>query len=392
MEDLLSDTFCKSTGCFVDTYSPARVRWRVLLLCTYIYVAGFDSVSDLVAWGAFLKQGFGHPLLPVPALWSAAWGLFAITGLALALVSTMHEVVRLFELKGGIGHKNFCQSHAELMPLLGLLLEDVPMLVLALLYGLSQYTCSAHSVANSKDVLVPVLISSIATLLATLWRLILTLVKLRERTGDTTCTSTNPSSDSKDMANDPCCKSISRCTSKLSFLRQLVTCCYKTFLLVFGSAVFLLSLLVMSIVVYLMVRQDLHVIHRPHDPLMIFTVSPTHSIINVSMVTENERVSTLHGDYCLITFQYMPTKHKIVYNFADINSHNGSACAEGRKATSCLGRCTNLFYGSYEKTETGRVEKFHEVCLAAHVIVPHVTTTPEWDEDMRTECTLADTE
>ena len=175
MEELFSEAVVQSSEFFLDTYSPSRTKCRVILLIVYIFIAGFDSISDLIAWGSFLKVGFGHPLLPTPVLWSVMWGLFAVAGLLVAMVSTCHEVMKMFHLKG-----SFCKSHVELMPLVGLLLEDVPMLVLVFLYGLSQYTCSSPAITESSDALVPILISSIATALATSWRLILTVMRFKK--------------------------------------------------------------------------------------------------------------------------------------------------------------------------------------------------------------------
>ena len=373
MEELLSETACQSTGCFLDSYSPARRRCRVLMLCFYIYVAGFDSISDLVAWGAFLKNGFGHPLLPIPPLWSIMWGTFAITGLLLALASSSHEVMKIFHLKG-----NFCLSHAELMPLVGLLLEDIPMLVLTFLYGLSQYTCSTRSITESNDALVPILISSIATALATFWRLILTLLKLRERDRE----GVSPHHHTKDSLNIQSTPRRHSCC-----LKHFLLCCYKTSLLLFGAAVFLLSLIVVGVVTYLMVQRNPYLIHRPHDPLMILSSYPSQSALtNVSTVVENGRMEVLYGNHCHILFQYMSSKHKIVYNFADIGSGNGSHCNTGKKATACLDKCTNLFYGSYKTSDGEHVEKFHEMCLASYVILPHISTRPEWKRDMEISC------
>ena len=121
MEELLSDAVIQSSEFILDSYAPSRTKCRVVLLIIYIYIAGFDSISDLIAWGSFLKVGFAHPLLPTPLLWSMVWGLFALAGLALAMMSTSHEIMKLFHLKG-----SFCRTHVELMPVAGLLLEDVP--------------------------------------------------------------------------------------------------------------------------------------------------------------------------------------------------------------------------------------------------------------------------
>lgn len=345
------------------------------MLCFYIYVAGFDSVSDLVAWGAFLKSGFGHPLLPIPPLWSVLWGTFAITGLLLALASSSHEVMKIFHLK-----RNFCLSHAELMPLVGILLEDIPMLVLAFLYGLSQYTCSTRAITESYDALVPILISSIATALATFWRLILTLLKLREKGNMNNDTS--PRHHTKGSLN------IQHTPRRLAYsLKNFFMCCYKMGLCLFGAAVFLLSLIVVGVVTYLMVQKNPYLIHRPQDPLMILSSYPSQSILtNVSAVMEKERVGVLHGNHCHILFQYMSISHKIVYNFADIDSGNGSHCDVGERATACLDKCTNLFYGSYKTLEGGQVEKFHDLCLASYVILPHISTRPEWNRDIVVGC------
>ena len=465
MEELLSGAVVQSSELLFDSYSPSRTKCRVILLVIYIYIAGFDSISDLIAWGSFLKVGFDHPLLPTPMLWSITWGVFAVAGLILALLSTSHEVIKMFHFKG-----SFCKSHVELMPLVGLLLEDVPMLVLTSLYGLSQYTCSTRDIIESSDALVPILISSIGTALATFWRLILTLVTFKKVNGNLskqnrasvsnlsrdemkdgkvieeveTCFQDRKSNtqlqskfkqQQKQQAKHSCdYASKTRCdrmekSSKFSknhggiqshsecsqqqlqkcvcSWRCFAECGYKTFLFIFGLAICLLSVLVVVAVTYLMVQQNPHFIHRPHDPLVIFAPSSSEStnpipLTNVSDVTENERVSLIFDEHCLIVFQYREKLHKIVYNFADIlknetefeyESGDGSKmmCVEGMLAIECRNKLSNLFYGSYKDGSSsdgvrGSVEVFHETCLAVYVVWPQIQATPEWNKDLVVKC------
>ena len=388
MAELLSEAVFKSGEFLLDSYSPTRTNCRVILLCIYIYIAGFDSVSDLVAWGSFLKVGFGHPLLPIPPLWSAVWGLFAVSGLLLAMVSTSHEVMSIFHLKG-----SFCKSHAEMMPLVGLLFEDIPMLVLALLYGLSQYTCSGRTITESSDALVPILISSIATALATFWRLILTLLKLRKNKDETrggngteTETATDTGGGNNSIQNGT--QSLVVPGKQLCSLRCLFRCCYKTAIFIFGATVCLFSIMVVVIVTYLMRRENHYLIHRPRDPLLIFTSRPsTRVLVNASTVIDNGSASVLYDNHCLVLFQYQPSQHRVVYNFAEVGTGNNSQCDIGRVAVGCRGQFSNLFYGSYKFSgANGEVERLHEVCLAVHVILPHITSRPVWDPGLVVRC------
>ena len=348
MEELLSDAVIQSSEFILDSYALSRTKCRVvLLIIIYIYIARFDSISDLIAWGSFLKVGFAHPLLPTPLLWSMVWGLFALAGLALAMMSTSHEIMKLFHLKG-----SFCRTHVELMPVAGLLLEDVPMLVLASLYGLSQYTCSTKSIIASSDALVPILISSIGTALATFWRLMLTLLRFRDQGGkmdgeratriSANCRNINSNSSYADKhkgsstletqtqkvtesssnvegthkqrhTNTRCQRS--HCTHRCS-LRQLLQICYKIFISLFGLAICILSILVVAGVTYLMVEQNPLFVHRRRDPLVIFAPSDSsplpHPLANISYVIDNDRVTLTYENRCLLVFQYKATQHKVV--------------------------------------------------------------------------------
>ena len=439
MEELLSDTVVQSSEFILDSYAPSRTKCRVILLLIYIYIAGFDSISDLVAWGSFLKIGFGHPLLPTPLLWSFVWGLFALAGLALAMMSTSHEIMRLFHLKG-----SFCRSHVKLIPVAGLLLEDVPMLVMASLYGLSQYTCSTGSIMASSNALVPILISSVGTALATFWRLMLTLLhfrgqgqkKIRRRettrlvnspvfnrdlsNSDKTGSSLTPGvSDMTTRApngenrtstkavgtlavemrtpkgrhSNTNCSGLS--TSRCS-LKWWLQNCYKVLIFLFGLALCVLSILVVVGVIYLMVEQNPLLVHQPSDPLMIFTSSNSapwpHPLVNISNVIDNYRVTLMYESRCQLVFKYQAKQHRIVYNFADMNVIEESTEAkrssserekhnEREKGEWCEERLSNLFYGSYRDRENGGsdVEVFHELCLAVHLVLPPVTAEPVRD-------------
>ena len=345
-------------------------------------------------------------------------------------MSTSHEVMKLFHLKG-----SFCRTHVELMPVAGLLLEDVPMLVLASLYGLSQYTCSTGSIIASSDALVPILISSIGTALATFWRLMLTLLRFRDQGGkiggerttpiSANCRNINSNSSYADKhkgsstletptrrvtgsssnvegthkqehTNTQCQRS--DCTrSRCSLMRWLQTC-YKIFIFLFGLAICILSILVVVGVTYLMVEQNPLFVHRPRDPLVIFSPSDSspspHPLANISDVIDNDRVALTYENRCLLVFQYKATQHKIVYNFADINTSEEhikakgtSGNVEGRMGemgTWCEERLSDLFYGSYRDGESG-VEVFHELCIAVHVVLPQVTAKPVRDSGLEIE-------
>ena len=377
MEELFSEAVVQSSEFFLDTYSPSRTKCRVILLIVYIFIAGFDSISDLIAWGSFLKVGFGHPLLPTPVLWSVMWGLFAVAGLLVAMVSTCHEVMKMFHLKG-----SFCKSRVELIPLVGLLLEDVPMLVLAFLYGLSQYTCSSPAITESSDALVPILISSIATALATSWRLILTLMKFKKN-----------NSRKVDGTSAIIQKNVyTHRIKRVCRLKCLIRCCYKTFLFLLSLAICILSVLVVVAVTYLMVQKNPYFIHRPHDPLMVFTPYPTpQALANVSTLIDSKRMSILHENHCLLVLQYRASQHKVVYNFADTGreNDNSSQCNVGVSAIQCQKQLSDLFYGSYRNisgTTSGDTEIFHETCLAVFVVLPRVAAKPEWDTGLDVKC------
>ena len=447
MEELLSDTVVQSSEFILDSYAPSRTKCRVILLLIYIYIAGFDSISDLIAWGSFLKIGFGHPLLPTPLLWSFVWGLFALTGLVLAMMSTSHEIMRLFHLK-----ESFCRSHVELILVAGLLLEDVPMLVMASLYGLSQYTCSTGSIMASSDALVPILISSVGTALATFWRLMLTLLHFRSQgqkkisrrgtrkfvnspvhnrdlsNGDKTGSSLTPGiSDMTTKAPNGENRTLTKAVGTLAVemtpkgrhsstnwsglstsrcsLKWWLQNCYKVFIFLFGLAICVLSILVVVGVIYLMVEQNPLLVHQPRDPLMIFTSSNSapwpHPLVNVSNVIDNDRVTLMYESRCQLVFKYQAKQHRIVYNFADINVSGESIEAkrsssereknnEKEKGEWCEERLSDLFYGSYRDRESGGggdVEVFHELCLAVHLVLPPVTAEPVRDPGLKATLT-----
>ena len=458
MEELLSDVVVQSSEFILDSYAPSRTKCRVILLLIYIYIAGFDSISDLVAWGSFLKIGFAHPLLPTPLLWSVVWGLFALTGLGLAMMSTSHEIMKLFHLKG-----SFCQTHVELMPVAGLLLEDVPMLVLVSLYGLSQYTCSTGSIIASSDTLVPILISSIGTALATFWRLMLTLLRFREMRGKKKSGGRHLAGITNNQDNSSNCdnkrvspsfefemlaRNVTRsgcggsnvkethtqrhpnpqCSgrhNRFNSMKLWVQNCYKGFIFLFGLAICLLSILVVVGVSYLMVEQNPLFVHRPHDPLMIFAPSAPcpHPLANISdVIDNNNRVTLIYENRCLLVFQYKAEQHVIVYNFGDVNTTNQESSetssgierrrkyggergtrgqstdtegckGEGRRRVNggeeggskigmwCEEKLSDLFYGSYR--DGGGVEVFHEQCIAVHVVLlPRVTAKPVRDTSL----------
>ena len=90
-------------------------------------------------------------------------------------------------------------------------------------------------------------------------------------------------------------------------------------------------------------------------------------------------------------FQYKATQHKIVYNFADINTRKERTKAKGSSGKVeermdygrvwCEERLSDLFYGSYRDGQSG-VEVFHELCIAVHVVLPRVTAKPVRDSGL----------
>ena len=177
-------------GCAASAYSPRCTVLRIVLLFLNIGLSIFDCYSDWHVWTTIRDEGFDHPLLEVPTTWVNAWLVFTVLGTVTALFSVLNELsgavffLRQCNSNINIEESDLCQpcsamgfnyvTRTEFLALINLCVEDFPLLILALLFDGTSYTCSHPMLAQSDSSAIPrtVLISSLASALDVAWCLL----------------------------------------------------------------------------------------------------------------------------------------------------------------------------------------------------------------------------
>ena len=150
---------------------------RFALLCINLALSVFDCYTDFKVWRTLTNEGFQHPLLEFPPGWATAWLVFTVLGTITAFLVALNEVSLLWDYY----KKDACRSctgagfnfvtRSEALTLINIIVEDLPLLVLTILYGATRYSCNhpTPSDGHKSSILIAVLLSSLASLADVGW-------------------------------------------------------------------------------------------------------------------------------------------------------------------------------------------------------------------------------
>ena len=178
-----TDLFVKCVGCFQE---PLCRRFRMLLLILNISLSVFDTVTDWYVWVTVKNEGLDHPLLKLTDVWVWLWFLFTLLGTLTAVIVVINEISLMMSLlcfKGEADNIlcNVCTicgfnyvTMSELLALINLCVEDLPLQVMSLLIDGIGYTCH-HPMLTDSDrskIVIAVFVSSLASILDVGWCLV----------------------------------------------------------------------------------------------------------------------------------------------------------------------------------------------------------------------------
>ena len=184
-EVLVTVGHIKATGltiCGNCQHSSKLVMLRFILFSLTLGFSAFDCYTHWEVWLTLRASGLGHPLLSVPTHWTRTWLILTCIGTALTSVYIANE------LSGAIGFYREYRSkrwtdpclpcikmglnfvtRVEIISLFKTSLEDLPLLVLSLIFAAAKYSCNHPTLSEDRNILNIVFFSSMASLLNTGW-------------------------------------------------------------------------------------------------------------------------------------------------------------------------------------------------------------------------------
>ena len=188
-----------ATGCCLEitNFSPPWIAAQSIIFLISTGLSVFDTWTDWEVVKDFEEVGFSHPLLPHDVHWLRAWYLFASIGTILTIIAFLHDGISLLYsvyLSCCAGSTDeftiddpfkCCyvsgwneKTRNETLSTIVLWFQDFPMLMLAVLYTISQTSCKVPDSKDVTPILVDVGISTAATTVVSLWRLLRSFVRL----------------------------------------------------------------------------------------------------------------------------------------------------------------------------------------------------------------------
>ena len=179
-----------STGSGVCLEVSCLPSWVVVQTILFLISTGltvFDTWTDWEVVMDFQEVGFKNPLLPHNITWLRAWYLFTSIGTFLTVISFLHDGMGLLYSVYLCCYKEdekvdkdekvddpckCCYRHgwnektrSETLSAIALWFQDIPMLILAILYAHLQRTCKVPDSRDVTPILLDVAISATAAMI-----------------------------------------------------------------------------------------------------------------------------------------------------------------------------------------------------------------------------------
>ena len=406
----------------LSEFSPSWVFLQILLFLFSTGLSVFNTITDWKVVLNFERVGFNNPLVPRSIHWLRAWYIFASLGTLLAVISIFHEGVDILHMVYHSYKKHCCKQRVkvsiklenceleeklleeddededevindpckfcyklgwnvttrnETLGAIILWFQDVPMLTLAILYGLSQSSCKVPDTRDVTPILLDVGISAVAATLASFWRLLFSFVRLYSSVG------------SRIQKKGKCLK---KCLPKEGDAAYPPGTCaqYCIFPFYFGL-IMQMSGIFLAICANFLVWYNFAVLKTPNfdDSLGIYRYSLDNSGMHLFNISGNilppngtfvhfeeipQRYFQHAGDiYCLSEFEYRSKDSKIFFNAIElvVVSENGQFCVTHTGPDVLHNNCVfyytldDILYYAFVDPVTGVIERFDEKCILA---------------------------
>ena len=389
-------TYFVSTGfgCAGRLYSPRCVILRIILVFLNLGLSAFDCYSDWQVWLTIREDGFGHPLLQLPTHWARAWLVFAALGSITAVLSVLNEAsgILLFyrqyqNANEDIEKYDICKpcsakgfnyiTRAESLALTNICVEDLPLLILTLLFAAIQYSCNHPTPNDYSSIMKLVFVSSLASLLHVSWSLLRCLFRISLRAcshRSQTKSGSRTELETKITANE--------LYPRHHRMKSCITCHSITMVAVYGITIGI-SVTAIAMTQHQMVltrrlvdpSQELNV-YRSHPQTQLLT-NASSVIGNVSGVCLKEEFSLPDNQTitCDLTLLHSPEDSRIYFNFAVSDQFWNVTASVGTNSSAPVLDCSvfyeNMFLGH---NATSGVRRFDETCLGV-LIIPNNEAT-----------------
>ena len=426
-ELLVTLCYLKTTGlaCVVREHNSKCLSLRVILFCLTAGLTIFDGYTHWKVWLTIRESGLSHPLLRIPSQWTEAWLVFTCIGTGSACLYITNElsgVVAFYREYSGKTRADPCLpckavglnfiTRSEILTLLNISLEDLPLLVLSLLFAAAQYSCNHPTPSENLSILNVVFISSLASLLHVGWCVIRFLFYLVLRAYGQQCARTRSTrqpttttkelvADSEEMRRKMKEKEVELAESEnvdSKFQkRQLYAfkCCKMKCCVVCHTVILMvvcsLTIVISTTAIVLAKNQDFlkeTFFLDPNKQLSIYRTYPQEQIVvNASTIINNKGIGVCLQETftnqpitndstvsCSTVFVYNANEGQIHYNYDGGNKHNVSNCSGTvdicgtipESAELCKEFYKELFLGHH--TEEGEVRRFKDTCLGVLIL------------------------
>ena len=446
-ELLLPLCYLKTTGlaCVVREHNSKCLSLRVILFCLTAGLAIFDGYTHWKVWLTIRESGLSHPLIRIPSQWTEAWLVFTCIGTGSACLYITNElsgVVAFYREYSGKTRADPCLpckavglnfiTRSEILTLLNISLEDLPLLVLSLMFAAAQYSCNHPTPSENLSILNFVFISSLASLLHVGWcviRFLFYLVlrayaqrcaraKSNNNTRQPTTTTKELVAESEGMRRKMKEKEVElaeleNVDSKFQ-TRQLyaLKCCKMKCCVVCHTVILMvvcsLTIVISTTAIVLAKDQDFLTetfFLDPSKQLGIYRTYPQEQIlVNASTIINSKGIGVCLQEKftnqptdestvsCSVVFVYNANEGQIHYNYDGGNEHNAYNCSGtldicGTMPTSaeiCEEFYKELFLGHH--IEEGGVRRFKDTCLGV-LILPDNGALLQRQETLPVNCT-----
>ena len=368
-----------------------------ILLFLNIGLSVFDCYSDWRVWIHIRESGFDHPLLQMPVEWTTAWLVFTCAGTATAGLYFLNEIsgalifYQQYKKSGNnIKKVDICRpcnaggfnyaTRAEILALVNNSLEDLPLLILSLLFAATQYSCNLPTPQDNASILRLVFISSLASLIEVGWSILRFVFRMSQRACSSRRsikTKLKPIISSKYVAvvtgNELYPK---QHKMKFCFVSHLVT------------AILMYGLTLCISVTAIVLTQHHGVLNGtflvdPSQELNIYRSYPQEELlINVSSVLDHERGTCFTEEFtvsddgnhtirCDVVLLYSSEKGLIYFNYAE----NDTNITIGDTTEPCAAYYDSMFLG--HSTAAG-IRRFDETCLSVLILSDSSGVLHKW--------------
>ena len=433
-ELLVTLGYLKTTGmaCATCAHNSKCVALRVILFCLTLALRAFDCYTHWRVWLTIRDSGLEHPLLSIPTQWTKAWFAFTCIGTTSAGLYIVNEISGVIAFYREYRKKRVTDlcvpcsavgfnyvTRVEILSLVNISLEDLPLLTLSLVFAAAQYSCNSPTPSDNRSLLNAVFYSSLASLLQVVWCLTRFLFHLlvracnrcKMRSKPSRSSSRSGSKNEKEPEEGEEMKrkmkekelELEETDSKVR-RRQLypTKCCRMKCCVVFHSVALLVVCgltICISVTAITLTKHEGVLSETFFDPDQQLSIYQTHPqqrlLLNVSNVIDSKNAGVCLREVfhlptngsndttlCDIIFRYK--NGRIHFNYIEVIAENGSNSSTIMQES--MERCSEYYTGLFlgHITEDG-VKRFEDSCVGT-LVLPNNNALLERKEYLPVDC------